>query len=113
MQYMLMIYQDAAFAAMPPDPAQTISAPWMAYTKALVEAGVMVGGSRLAPHPVATTVRVRDGKRHVQDGPYADTKEQLAGYYILDTPDLDAALEWAARCPGAANGILEVRPLVG
>ena len=58
-------------------------------------------------------MRIRDGKRQVQDGPYADTKEQLAGYYILDTPDLDSALDWAAKCPGAADGILEVRPLAG
>lgn len=113
MNYMILIYQDAAFAATPPDPASPITAPWIAYSKALREAGVMVGGNRLAPHPTATTVKVRDGKRQVQDGPYADTKEQLAGYYLIDVPDLDAALDWAAKCPGAQNGILEVRPVVG
>ena len=113
MNYMMLIYQDAAQAAMPADPAAPISAPWIAYTQALRDAGVMVGGNRLAPHTVATTLRQRDGKRQVQDGPYADTKEQLAGYYIIDAPDLDAALDWAARCPGAASGIIEVRPLVG
>ena len=115
MKYMLLIYQDAARNSMPADSpdANTITAPWIAYTKALIDAGVLVGGSRLAPHAAATTVRIRDGKRQVQDGPYADTKEQLAGYYILDTPDLDSALDWAAKCPGAADGILEVRPLAG
>jgi hypothetical protein len=112
MNYMILIYQDAAQAAMPLDMASPITAPWIAYSKALRDAGVMVGGNRLAPHPSATTVRVRDGKRQVQDGPYADTKEQLAGYYMIDVPDLDTALDWAAKCPGAANGIVEVRPLV-
>jgi hypothetical protein len=57
-------------------------------------------------------VRLRDGQRHVQDGPYADTKEQLGGFYLIDVPDLDAALDWAARCPTAADGAVEVRPLV-
>lgn len=113
MKYMMLIYQDAAVAAVTPDPAAPMTAPWIAYSKALSEAGVMVGGSRLAPHPVATTVTMRDGKRHVQDGPYADTKEQLAGYYLIDVPDLDTALDWAAKCPGAATGTMEVRPLVG
>ena len=111
MDYMILIYQDAVAANMPAD--APMSEPWMVYTKALIEAGVMVGGSRLAPTTAATTLHVRDGKRHVQDGPYADTKEQLAGYYIIRTPDLDSALDWAARCPGALNGKLEVRPLAG
>lgn len=113
MNYMILIYQDAAQAAMPPDPSSPITAPWIAYTQALRAAGVMVGGNRLAPHPVATTVKVRDGKRQVQDGPYADTKEQLGGYYLIDVPDLDAALDWAAKCPGALTGTIEVRPVVG
>ena len=112
MNYMILIYQDATQAAKPLDMASPVTAPWIAYSQALRDAGVMVGGNRLAPHPSATTVKVRDGKRQVQDGPYADTKEQLAGYYMIDVPDLDAALDWAAKCPGAANGILEVRPIV-
>ena len=113
MNYMILIYQDAAMANAPMDPAAPVSAPWIAYTKALIEAGVMVGGSRMAAPAAATTVRVRDGRRQVQDGPYADTKEQLAGYYIINAADLDAALDWAAKCPGAVSGIIEVRPLVG
>ncbi len=114
MNYMILIYQDEARPGAPTDAAsaQTISAPWIAYTQALIAAGVMVGGHRLGPIATATTVRLRDGKRHVQDGPFAETKEQLGGYYIINTPDLDAALEWAAKCPGALDGTIEVRPLV-
>ena len=66
---------------------------------------------RLRPTATATTVRVDDGKSQVLDGPYADTKEQLGGYYLIDVPDLDAALAWAARCPGASHGTIEVRPV--
>jgi hypothetical protein len=70
----------------------------------------MVGGSGLQPPAVATTVRQRDGKRQVQDGPYAETKEQLGGYFEIEVADLDTALDWAARCPAAATGAVEVRP---
>jgi hypothetical protein len=84
---------------------------WRAYYKALVEAGVYVGGDALEVPETATTVRLKEGKRRVQDGPYADTKEQLAGFIVLEVPSVDAALEWAARCPGAALGAVEVRPL--
>ena len=69
------------------------------------------GGNRLRPTAEATTVRVKGGKTEVLDGPYADTKEQLGGYYMIDVPDLDAALSWAARCPSASNGTIEVRPI--
>jgi hypothetical protein len=84
---------------------------WRAYYKALVGAGVYVGANALELPETGTTVRVKDGKRRVQDGPYADTKEQLAGFIILEVPSIDAALQWAARCPGAAIGAVEVRPL--
>ena len=104
MDYMILIYQDAAAANMPAD--APISEPWMVYTKALIQAGVMVGGSRLAPSATATTLHVRDGKRHVQDGPYADTKEQLAGYYIIKAPDLDTALAAIAESANPPNGLL-------
>jgi len=83
---------------------------YRAYTKALQDAGVMVGGAALQPQNVATTVRQHNGKRQVQDGPYAEAKEQLGGFYMIDVPDLDKALEWAARCPAAATGAVEVRP---
>lgn len=85
---------------------------WGAYTRALLEAGVMVGGEALHPAHTATTIRVKDGQREVQDGPYAETKEQFGGFYVIDVPDLDTALEWAARNPAAASGAVEVRPVV-
>ncbi len=82
-----------------------------AYTQAMVEAGVMVAADRLRPSSAATTVRITNGKTQVLDGPYAETKEQLGGYYVIEAPDLDAALSWAERCPGAAHGVVEVRPI--
>ena len=112
MQYMLLIYSDdageAAAQAMPPE---TRYAPWIAYTQALREAGAMVGGNPLAPPATATTIRLRNGRRQVQDGPVAASKEQLGGYYLIEAPDLDTALAWAARCPAAAYGSIEVRPI--
>jgi hypothetical protein len=89
---------------------QTLAA-YTAYTQALAQAGVMRAAERLRPTTEATTVRVKDGKTNVLDGPYADTKEQLGGFYLIDAPDLDAALAWAARCPGASMGTMEVRPI--
>ena len=86
-------------------------AAWRAYHKSLVEAGAYIGGDALLPAGSATTVRLKSGRRQVQDGPYADTKEQLGGYILLELPSLDAALECAARCPAAATGAVEVRPL--
>jgi len=83
---------------------------YRAYTKALTDAGIMIGGAGLQPPRHGTTVRQHDGKRQVQDGPYAETKEQLGGYYVIEVPDLDKALEWAARCPAASTGAVEVRP---
>jgi hypothetical protein len=83
----------------------------MAYTEALKKAGVYQGSNRLRDTPSATTVRIANGKSQVLNGPYADTREQLGGYYLIDVPDLDAALSWAARCPGASHGVVEVRPV--
>ena len=82
-----------------------------AYARALDEAGVLVSAEVLQPSSATTTVSFRNGRLHVQDGPYADTKEQLGGYYLIDVPDLDAAMTWAARCPGADHGTVEVRPV--
>jgi hypothetical protein len=84
-----------------------------AYTQALTEAGVMVAATGLQPSQTATTVRNQNGQRNVQDGPFADTKEQLGGIYIIDVPDLDTALEWAARNPAASLAGVEVRPIIG
>jgi hypothetical protein len=83
-----------------------------AYAQALSEAGVLIAATGLQPSRTATTVRVQDGQRNVQDGPFADTKEQLGGFYVIDVPDLDTALEWAARNPAASLGGIEVRPIV-
>ena len=112
MQYAILIYADeAAGARLSPEEQTKMSAPYAAYTKAMVEAGILRGGERLKTTSTASTVRVRDGKTEVLDGPYPDTKEQFAGFYLIDVPDLDAALSWAAKCPGAAIGTLEVRPV--
>lgn len=112
MQYLLMIYgNEAGMAAASKDQIGQMSAAYAAYAEAMGKAGVVLGGNRLRPSSEATTVRVKDGKTQVLDGPYADTKEQLGGYYLIDAPDLDAALSWAARCPSAATGTIEVRPI--
>lgn len=112
MQYLLLIYVDeAAMAAASPDDVKKINPAYAAYNKAMIEAGVLRAGERLKPSNTATQLRLRDGKTQVLDGPYADTKEQLGGYYLIEAPDIDAAISWAARCPSAANGTIEVRPI--
>ena len=112
MQFALLIFESPeAFAARNTDENDPYLGAWRAYYKALVEAHIYVGGDPLQPPETGTTVRLKDGKRHVQDGPFADTKEQLGGFTILELPSLDAALEWAARCPAAAIGAVEVRPV--
>ncbi|KQZ12722.1 hypothetical protein ASD44_00595 [Mesorhizobium sp. Root554] len=116
MQYMLLINVDeAAMAAMAPtatpDKAYDMAQPFMAYNEALKKAGAWVAGDRLAPSSSTTRVRLRDDKTEVLDGPFADTKEQLGGYYIIEVADLDAAIQWAARCPAAQRGPIEVRPI--
>ncbi len=112
MQFALLIYESPeAFATRGNDDNDPYIGAWRAYYKALVEAGVYVGGDPLQLPETGTTVRLKEGKRSVQDGPYADTKEQLGGFTILELPTLDAALDWAARCPAASAGAVEVRPL--
>jgi len=112
MQYMLLIYSnEAGLQAAPKEAVTQMSAAYTAYTEAMAKAGILQGGNRLRPTSDSTTVRVNGGKSQVLNGPYADTKEQLGGYYMIDVPDLDAALSWAARCPGASHGTVEVRPI--
>ena len=111
MQYMLLIYGNEALMPAPAPGAPQMNPAYMAYTQALHDAKVWRAGDRLQPTTHATTVRMVDGKTEVLNGPYAETKEQLGGYYLIDVPDLDAALSWAARCPGASFGRVEVRPL--
>jgi hypothetical protein len=112
MKYMLLIYgNEAGMQAASKETVGQMMAAYGAYTEAMKTAGVHVNSSRLRPTASGTTVRVANGKTEVLDGPYAETKEQLGGYYMIDVPDLDAALSWAARCPGASHGTVEVRPL--
>ena len=114
MKYMLLIYQnEAGMEAARKTDLEQVHAAYGAYTEALKKAGVLAAGDALALSTSATTVRVANGKNQVLNGPYAETKEQLGGYYIIDVPDLDAALSWAARCPGASQGAMEVRPVRG
>ncbi len=112
MQYMLLIYSDEA-AMQSATEAQTteMMAAYGAYGEALGKAGVVVSANRLKPTAMATTVRLANGKSEVLNGPYAETREQLGGYFLIDVADLDAALAWAARCPGASHGRVEVRPI--
>ena len=112
MQYMLLIYGDERAAESVPreQMTETINA-YIAYTQALQNAKVLVASNRQRPTPAATTVRIKDGQTKLLDGPFAETKERLGGYYLIDVPDLDAALSWAGRCPAARYGSVEVRPI--
>jgi hypothetical protein len=114
MQFMLLFYNTAENQTPPTDPvaAQAYFGAWGAYMGALKEAGVSINGDGLKPPHTATTLRVRNGKRQVQDGPFADSKEQLGGYFVIEVESLDEALEWAARSPTAPTGAVEVRPVM-
>jgi len=112
MQFALLVHESPeTLAIRKHDDSDPYLGAWRAYYKALVEAGVYVGGDSLELPETGTTVRLKEGKRRVQDGPFADTKEQLAGFLILELPSVDAALDWAARCPAASAGAVEVRPV--
>ncbi len=112
MKYLLTLYTaEAGWARMTADEKQQGMAAYMAFSEALKKSGALIAADRLQPVSTATTVRVADGKTQVLNGPYADSKEQLGGYYLIDVADLDAALSWAARCPAASHGVVEVRPL--
>jgi hypothetical protein len=112
MKYILMTYvNEAGWNKLTKAEQEQGIAAYMAYSEALTKAGVLTGSNRLQPSSVATTVRVANGKPQVLDGPYAETKEQFGGYFIIDVADLDAAIGWAVRCPAAGHGVVEVRPL--
>jgi hypothetical protein len=112
MQYLLMIYsEETRWSQMTDSERQQGVAAYQAYTESLKKAGALVGANRLQQSNSATTVRLVDTKPQVLDGPFSDSKEQLAGYYLIDVPNLDAAIAWASRCPGAAHGAMEVRPV--
>lgn len=112
MQYMLMIYgNEGSMAKMTKNDGEQMYAAYGAYTEALRKAGVMKEGNPLQNSTTASTVRLKDGKAKVLNGPHAESKEQLGGYYVIETKDIDAALAWAAKCPGAQYGTIEVRPV--
>lgn len=113
MQYILLIYEDEKNRAqVSPEEGQAEMAKWFAYTKELSEAGALVAGDALHPVASATTVRHRDGKLLTTDGPFAETKEQLGGYYLIEAADLDEAIKWAAKLPNVGRGSIEVRPIM-
>ena len=112
MQYILMLYsQEGGWSKLTKVEQEQGMAAYGAFTEALTKAGALKGSGRLQPSSSATTVRVANGKSQVLDGPYVDSKEQLGGYFMIEVPDLDAAISWAARCPGASHGVVEVRPI--
>ncbi len=113
MQYLVLIYDnEQVWTDMPQEQSQKLFGDYMAYTQEMSKAGVLRGGDALKPVSTATTVRIRDGKTLTTDGPFAETKEQLGGYYLIDVPNLEEALKWAAKCPSSAIGSIEVRPVM-
>jgi hypothetical protein len=110
-QYMLLIYSPTE-GGPSPEEAQAEFPRWFEYTQSMIDAGVFVAGDPLQGGDVATTVRVREGDTQITDGPFAETKELLGGYYVVDVPDLDTALKYAAQAPHIAYGSVEVRPVM-
>jgi hypothetical protein len=112
MQYLLALYLDeSSWGQLTPEQQQQGSAAYTAYTEALQSAGVLINANRLRPSASATTLRASNGKTQVLDGPFVESKEQFAGYYLIETPDLDVAMQWAGRCPAVQHGIVEVRAI--
>ena len=112
MKYMLMAYvQEDGWPKMSKAEQEQGLAAYKVFTDAMTKAGVLTGSNRLQPTSTATTVRTTNGKTQVLDGPYVDSKEQLGGYFLIEVPDLDAAISWASRCPTIHHGVVEVRPV--
>jgi hypothetical protein len=112
MQYLMLLYAaESSFNSLTPEQQKAGVEQYFRFTEEIKHNGKWVGSNRLAPVASATTVRVRDGKRVVTDGPFVETKEQLGGYYLIEAKDLDEAIAVAARCPGAQHGTIEVRPV--
>lgn len=112
MKYMLLIHADeSAFQDLSPDDNAALVAGYTSVASEMERRKVLLASDRLKPTVTATTVRVRDGELLVTDGPFAETKEQLGGYYLIDVPDLDHAIEWARRLPGSVHGCVEIRPI--
>lgn len=113
MQYMLLIYgEESMWANLPPEKISEEMGAYFAYTEELAKAGKLKAGDELQPVSTAKTVSLAGGKHSVVDGPFADTKEALGGYYLIEAGDIEEALGWAAKCPGARYGRVEVRPIV-
>jgi hypothetical protein len=108
MRYLLLIYENESTA--PQDPAEF--GKWMEYTENLKNSGALRAGEALQPVATATTVRTKDGKTLTTDGPFAETKEQLGGYYLIDVKDIDEAIKWAAAIPSSGRGPVEIRPIM-
>ena len=112
MRYLCLIYDDeSTVSAMPPGASDAFMQEYFSFTDAIRKSGHYLGGEALQPVSTATTVRVRNGRTATTDGPFAETKEQLAGYYLIDVPNLEEALAWAEKMPGMTSGTVEVRPL--
>ena len=112
MKYLCLIYdEEKKLHAMSKTEMDALMQEYFAFTRDIRGSGHYLGGNDLQPVRNATTIRVRNGKLSTTDGPFAETKEQLGGYFLIEAPHLDAALAWAQRCPGAANGAIEIRPI--
>ena len=112
MKYLLTIYaEERDRNGVPPEQMEAELGRWFSYTEELEKAGVLVGGDALQPSATATKIAIRDGEKLITDGPFVETKEQLGGYYLLDCPDLDTALEWASKMPNLDQNTVEVRPV--
>lgn len=112
MQYLLMAYVDeAGFKALTKEQQEQGLAAYGGFMEAMKKSGVFVGSNRLQPSAASTVVKVANGKQQVLDGPYVDSKEQIGGYFLINVPDLDAAIQWAARCPASGHGAVELRPV--
>lgn len=111
MRYTLLLhYPEPTADEISPEEIEAGQAAFHAYAAALDDAGVLISAEVLQPSSATTTVSLREGRLHIQDGPFADTKEQLGGTFVVEVPDLDAALAWAEKCPSAAWGVIEIRP---
>ena len=111
MEYALLIYSEPPQVQPSPEQQKQVTEAYNVYTKALVDAGAMRGGEALQDGKTATTVRFNNGNKVVTDGPFAETKEEFGGFYLIEAADLDEAIAWAAKCPGAQWGSIEVRPI--
>ena len=113
MRYALLIYaSEQDWASQTEEESQAVNQEYMAFTKDIIDRGLMKGGEALQPTATATTVRVRDGETLTTDGPFAETKDQLGGFYLVDCKDLDEAIEVAARIPDVRRGSIEIRPIM-